>query len=487
MNEAKKAFWLSEDGTIYQMLDLSENRLFPNKFSQTDLSLLERYKLQGGGFVGFIKYFVEKKVELWQRKGEFEKLSDFQNRVNEQSRNEIVKLYTEEAKQLMLMSLYGVDVKFYLKEYDSEHETYLMSTTGFGDVVVPVPIVKAKSLKESWSGIKFANIEFYVDKGMLKIKNVDFIKGKEVLCHYDADVQADYQRIDIKYDFAKIELPQDYITPQNKEYSKGKTVKIGKSDIDNDIPIATKKQEKIFAVVISNEVYTREAHVPFANNDGIVFGEYCKKVFGLPENNVHIVSNATLNDARHEIQWLLDVMDAYNGEAKVIFYYAGHGITNDRGTDSYILPVDGYGSDVSTGISLTELYSMLGSKPAKSVQIFLDACFSGANRDGSMLASARGVAIKAKQTAPTGNLVVFSAAQGDETAWPYQEKQHGLFTYYLLKKIKETKGEISLGELGDYVSTEVKRQSIVTNRKSQTPTVNVSVSLGNNWKSWTLK
>ena len=55
-----------------------------------------------------------------------------------------------------------------------------------------------------------------------------------------------------------------------------------------------------------------------------------------------------------------------------------------------------------------------------------------------MLASARGVAIKAKQNHPQGNMVVLSAAQGDETAHPYTEKGHGLFTYYLLKKLKET-------------------------------------------------
>lgn len=80
-----------------------------------------------------------------------------------------------------------------------------------------------------------------------------------------------------------------------------------------------------------------------------------------------------------------------------------------------------------------------------------------------MLASARGVAIKVKQATPVGNIVVFSAAQGDETAYPYKEKEHGLFTYYLLKKLQETKGNVTLGELSDYIKTQVERQSIVIN------------------------
>jgi len=104
-----------------------------------------------------------------------------------------------------------------------------------------------------------------------------------------------------------------------------------------------------------------------------------------------------------------------------------------------------------------------------------------------MMASARGVAIKTTQGTPMGNMVVFSAAQGDETAYPYQEKGHGLFTYFLLKKLKETNGNAMLGELYDYISNNVKQQSIIVNRKSQTPTVSPSATLGDSWKDIKLK
>ena len=175
-------------------------------------------------------------------------------------------------------------------------------------------------------------------------------------------------------------------------------------------------------------------------------------------------------------------MDAYNGEAKVIFYYAGHGIPNETDKSAYLLPVDGYGSNVETGYSLKELYAALSEHPAKSVTVFLDACFSGTKREGDMLASARGVAIKVSETAPKGNMVVFSAAQGDETAYPYKEKGHGMFTYYLLKKIQEAGSEVTLGELSEYVRDEVRKQSIVTNKKMQTPTVIVSPSIRGDWE-----
>ena len=83
-------------------------------------------------------------------------------------------------------------------------------------------------------------------------------------------------------------------------------------------------------------------------------------------------------------------------------------------------------------------------------------------------------------------MVVFTAAQGDETAYPYKEQEQGLFTYYLLKKLQETKGDVTLGELGDYIKTQVERQSVVTNSKLQSPSIMATSSVGNDWRSWKL-
>lgn len=258
-------------------------------------------------------------------------------------------------------------------------------------------------------------------------------------------------------------------------------------DVDFYIPIADNVSNHTFAVVISNEKYQMEKPVQYAENDGNTFAEYCKKTLGLPEKNVHFITNATLNNIKHEIKWLEDVIAVYHGDAKVIFYYAGHGIPDEQNKSAYLLPIDGYGSDVTTGYALEDLYKALGSLPSKSVTVFLDACFSGAKRDGDMLASARGVAIKVKQATPVGNIVVFSEAQGDETAYPYKEEEHGLFTYYLLKKLQETKGNVTLGELSDYIKTQVERQSIVINGKLQSPSFVSTATIANSWKKWTLK
>lgn len=259
-----------------------------------------------------------------------------------------------------------------------------------------------------------------------------------------------------------------------------------KSEIDRNIPENKKENKNCFVVIFSNENYHDVEKVPYASHDGEIFKQYCEKTLGIPLSNIRLVPDATLNNIKRQVSWLTQVMEAYNGEANVIFYYAGHGIPDESNRSAYLLPIDGVGNDVSTGYSLEKLYTELSSKPAKSVVVLLDACFSGAMRDGGMIASARGVAIKAKQEAPKGNMVVISAAQGDETAYPYKEKGHGMFTYYLLKKLQDSKGNCSLGELADYVTSEVKKQSVVINGKMQTPAA-IASGGASNWKSWKLR
>jgi len=70
---------------------------------------------------------------------------------------------------------------------------------------------------------------------------------------------------------------------------------------------------------------------------------------------------------------------------------------------------------------------------------------------------------------------------------PYNAKGHGLFTYYLVKKLKETHGDVTYGDLHDYVTMQVERKSNVINRKSQTPTIITSPSLGNEWRAMRLR
>lgn len=260
-------------------------------------------------------------------------------------------------------------------------------------------------------------------------------------------------------------------------------VLIGQNDVDTRIGVNEQDNPNMFVLVISNENYKYEQPVPYALNDGIIFKLYCEKTLGIPQKNIHYVGDATLNDMRMQLMWLEKVMKAYSGEARAIIYYSGHGMPIEDGKHAYLLPVDGNSQLSGSGLSTQQLYKQLGAMPSAGTIVLLDACFSGAQRDGKMLSSSRGVAIKAKEEPVSGNLVVFSAAQGDETAYPYKEYHHGLFTFFLLSALQEKGGLILLGDLYDYVTKQVSRTSIVENGKSQTPSVTASLS-SPDWRNW---
>ena len=187
------------------------------------------------------------------------------------------------------------------------------------------------------------------------------------------------------------------------------------------------------------------------------------------------------------MQKLKALGEAYNGEIDVIFYYAGHGIPDESTKDAYLLPVDANGLSSAACYSLKRLIKEIEGVGARTATVFIDACFSGAQRTGNMIHSARGVVIKPKEFEPEGNVVVFSATKDDETAMPYRDKRHGLFTYYLLKKLQDTKGAATMGELSDYVTDRVRKASVEVNGKPQTPTVRSDYSLRDSWRNWSLK
>lgn len=293
----------------------------------------------------------------------------------------------------------------------------------------------------------------------------------------------EFASVDISYNFDSIDVDADDADDGNvgKPRLHRKSVATGKSDVDTNIPSSGIVNDKTFAVIVANEKYQSVTEVDCAENDGNMFREYCHKTLGVPEKNIHFVPNATLVNMWAQVDWLESIAKAYDGEASLIFYYAGHGIPDEGTRDAYLLPVDGSGSNVKTGYKLSELYSSLSKFPTRQTVVLLDACFSGAERTGDMLVAARGVALKSKKEVPKGNLIVFSAASEDETAYQYTDKGHGLFTYFLLKKLKETKGDVSLGDLAAYVQEQVYRHSVIENSKSQTPTVIPSSELSGDW------
>ena len=284
-----------------------------------------------------------------------------------------------------------------------------------------------------------------------------------------------------------IKLKNDYAKADRKASAKknGKAVSrypAATSDVDINIPHNSSKDNR-FAFIIANENYDF-APVPFSLNDGRTFYQYCNSTLGIPEEHIFMVEDATLGDIITTIERLKNISDSFEGDAELIFYYAGHGVPDENSNSAYLVPIDGDMKNIhKTGYSLAALYDELSKLQTKNIFAFIDACFSGAKRENESLLTNRGIAIDTKTEVPTGRMVAFTASSGSETAHQLEKNYHGLFTYYLLKYIQDNKGIPSMGGLTDFVTKNVKRQSVVINNKKQTPTVVPSSSLIDSWRN----
>ena len=322
---------------------------------------------------------------------------------------------------------------------------------------------------------------YIVSGGNIQEKNkVEFDKKLPNL-----SLQGDYVYKDKKVTQPDSYQQQEGMAPVAAQQPAKKTAPVIASDVDK-APVTNVKSPNTFVLIIANEHYTFVDNVDYAIHDGEVFKEYCIKTLGVPEKQVWFYKDASAGIISGGVGKMVQAMSLFEN-SKAIVYYCGHGIPDEHTGDAYIVPTDGNGKNLATCYSLNKLYTTLAASNASSVTYFMDACFSGANKEGSMLVAARGVAREAKKETLKGNTVVFSAASGDETAMTYKEKGHGLFTYFLLKKLQETNGDVSYGDLDKYIKDNVKRESFLTNEKVQTPTTNVSENAVNSWRNMRLK
>lgn len=241
-----------------------------------------------------------------------------------------------------------------------------------------------------------------------------------------------------------------------------------KSDIDIDIPEIKRVQENTFAVIIANQDY-QDFSVPYAQNDGLVFKDYCIKTLGMPKSNVMYYENATLNTIKSAVSRIKDLADVYDGDAKIIFYFSGQGVCDSKG-NPFLLPSDGIANMASsTGYALSLLYSEIGSLNTQAAIVLLDAGFNNQNREGKLLDKVTGTPVKNINPSINGRVVAITASDVNEPALSYQDKSHGLFTYFLCKKIRESKGIVNLQELSRYISSQVSQTASSKTGKSQHP------------------
>lgn len=281
----------------------------------------------------------------------------------------------------------------------------------------------------------------------------------------------------------KIVVNTTSVTAPKAEYKQISLI----SDVDKNIPINSKKFNNRYAIIFGNEDYSsfqpdlsKEVNVDFAVNDAKIFKEYCEKTLGIPAINIRYVANATYGKMKQNIDWINKLMKNSYGQMEVFFYYAGHGLPDEVTKEAYLIPVDVSGTNLQSAIKLQDVYKSLTEYESAGVTAFIDACFSGGARNQEMV-KARGVKVVPRGDFIEGGIVAFSASSGNQSSNAFNEQKHGIFTYYLLKSLQESKGEINYKTFWEGLKRTVSFESIKVNSKEQDPQVMVGKLLEKNW------
>ena len=262
------------------------------------------------------------------------------------------------------------------------------------------------------------------------------------------------------------------------------------ADVDKNIPLIAVKNPNKYAIIIGNEDYSSrqsglssESNVAFAVNDAKTFMKYAEQTFGVEEKNIYYLENATAGEMNQTITLVCQILQKLNGNGELVFYYAGHGYPNEITKSPYLMPVDVNATNLNNAINLFELYKKITDSKPKKATVFLDACFSGGGRDQGLLA-ARAVKVKPKTEVINGNIVIFTATSEEQSALPYKDKQHGMFTYYLLKEIQLQNGLVNYEQLLKKIYQNIGIESLKVNQKTQDPQVLYGYDVSESWKQW---
>ena len=237
------------------------------------------------------------------------------------------------------------------------------------------------------------------------------------------------------------------------------------------------------AVIIGNRTYAGDIQaVEFAHRDAEAFRRYVLEVLGFDPENVIYLRNATqaqmwsafgnrVTTERSELWSYL----AEEG-SDVVVYYSGHGVPGVADKRGYLLPVD---ADPNTaelnGYPIDVLYANLANlRLARSVAVYLDACFSGGSGGGGMLIDAASpVYVQASlPEVAGGKLTVLSAASGKELASWDKKSGHGMFTHHLLDALygkgdADGDGRVTAREAKRYLDRHMTRAAKRTYKRRQ--------------------
>jgi len=180
------------------------------------------------------------------------------------------------------------------------------------------------------------------------------------------------------------------------------------------------------------------------------------------ESNVKILSDISEEKpTRNSILSKLAAMSRIaSQEDTILFYFSGHGY--EKNGQPYLLGSDSYTNAFEeTAIPAGTIRKMMEESVARVKILMLDACHSGIMKGVKDSGVMTKVFFDSLFPPPEG-FVVLSSCKLGESSYEWKEKEHGVFSYYLLEGSRgaadsDGDGVVTITDVHRYVSENVKR------------------------------
>ena len=256
------------------------------------------------------------------------------------------------------------------------------------------------------------------------------------------------------------------------------------------IPVKTQENDiQLYLFVVGVNTYKNPKYtLNYANADATAFTD---AITTGSQGLYGKINTTILNDAdatKENITAAFEkIKAAANPQDLLIFYYAGHGVVNDK-KEFFLVPYDVtqlYGNDgalAQKGFSASALQQMSKDIKAQKQLFILDACQSAGALES--IVGARGAAEEQaiKQLARSTGTQWLTASGTDQFASEFSQLGHGSFTWCLLQAFKgdanPAEKKLTVKQLDAYLQTKVPEISL---KYKGTPQYPASYSYGNDF------
>ncbi|GAB6160996.1 hypothetical protein JCM12298_01550 [Desulfothermus naphthae] len=246
--------------------------------------------------------------------------------------------------------------------------------------------------------------------------------------------------------------------------------------------VTLKPTAKAYALIVGIRRYKYLKGPRFADTDARQVYRLLVKKAGFKNDSAHIRlrlnSDASVGTLYNDLEWLVRKAKL-NPDAKIFFYFSGHGSPVVKGQnikDGLLVPYEATldGLNERTAIPLSYLRKKFSALKNKNVVCVLDACFSGT---GKSVSGIKLIRPKINRSLLACNKLFISAAAADRPAKEYTPGRQGAFTYFFLKAMlgegdANRDGWVDTKEAFDYA-----RQKLMSLDYDQNPQMSANVRI----------